>query len=80
MNFYQLISLLGTVVLLGIAWALCRNKKAINWKTVAWGIVLQFVFALLVLKTPPGRWLFGFMNTVITKLLSFQEAGASFLF
>ncbi|MBI4051854.1 MAG: NupC/NupG family nucleoside CNT transporter, partial [Elusimicrobia bacterium] len=61
-------------------WLFCRNKKHINWRTIIWGSILQFVFALLVLKTPPGRWFFSFMNDVITGLLSFQEEGGKFVF
>ncbi len=44
-------ALIGFVVILGIAWFLSNNKKAIRWKTVAWGLVLQIVIAILVLIT-----------------------------
>ncbi|MBI4668839.1 MAG: NupC/NupG family nucleoside CNT transporter, partial [Elusimicrobia bacterium] len=80
MSIQQIISFFGTIILLAILWLLCKDKKHINWRTVAWGCLLQFIFALLVLKTPPGRWFFSFMNDVITKLLSFQEEGGKFVF
>jgi CNT family concentrative nucleoside transporter len=45
---------IGFFLLLGIAFLLSSNRKAIRWKTVRWGIALQLLFALLVLK---GTWL-----------------------
>ena len=76
----RLISVLGTVVLVGIAWLFSMNRKKINWKTVAVGITLQVILALIVLVSPPGRWFFSKMNDVIVGMLSFSEAGAKFLF
>ncbi|MBI5573948.1 MAG: NupC/NupG family nucleoside CNT transporter [Elusimicrobia bacterium] len=76
----RLISVLGTVVLVGIAWLFSMNRKKINWKTVAVGITLQVILALIVLVSPPGRWFFSKMNDVIVKMLSFSEDGARFLF
>jgi len=49
-------ALIGFVVILGIAWGLSNNKKAIRWKTVGWGLVLQIVIAICVLK---GEWIAG---------------------
>lgn len=74
------ISVLGTVVLVGIAWLCSMNRKRINWKTVGVGIALQVILALIVLVSPPGRWFFSKMNDVIVKMLSFSEDGAKFLF
>lgn len=82
MNIYEGMSFLGTFALLGLGWLFCpvRLKKRINWRTVAWGSALQIIFAILVLKTPPGRAFFRFMNDVIVKLLSFTTDGARFVF
>jgi len=74
------ISVLGTVVLVGIAWLFSMNRKKINWKTVGVGIALQVILALIVLVSPPGRWFFSKMNDVIVRMLSFSEDGARFLF
>ncbi|MBP7828717.1 MAG: NupC/NupG family nucleoside CNT transporter [Kiritimatiellae bacterium] len=80
MDLHQIISLFGTVILLFIGWLFCKHRKSVRWRTILWGTALQLVFALLVLKTPPGRWLFNFMNDAIVKLLSFQEEGGKFVF
>jgi CNT family concentrative nucleoside transporter len=79
--FHQrLVSVLGMIVLLFIAWLLSVNRALIPWRLVFWGISLQIVFALLILKTPAGEAFFTWINTVIVSLLGFTEAGARFLF
>jgi len=47
-------ALIGFVVILGIAFLLSNNKRAIRWKTVRWGLLLQIVIAIAVLK---GEWI-----------------------
>lgn len=73
-------ALIGIPVLLGICVALSNNRKKINWKLVGFGISLQAFFAYLILKTPGGRWLFGQLNDAVLRILSFTEAGSSFVF
>ncbi|MEK7384547.1 MAG: nucleoside transporter C-terminal domain-containing protein [Elusimicrobiota bacterium] len=80
MNTSQLVSALGVVVMLGVAWLFSKDRKAINWRTIAWATALQFIFALLVLKTPPGRWFFTAANHAAVGLIGFQEEGAKFVF
>jgi len=70
----------GIFVLIGIAWLLSNNKKKINFRIVIWGLLLQIIFAIIILKTGPGQSLFFFARAFISKLLSFTDAGASFLF
>ncbi len=76
----RLISVFGCFVLLGIAWLMSNNKKKIDYRTVFWGLGLQLVFALIILKTPPGRAFFFYAKAAILKLLSFADHGAHFLF
>src|SRR5215471_9373921 len=47
--------LTGLIVIMTIAYALSTNRRAIDTRTVAWGLSLQIVFALIVLKTSAGR-------------------------
>jgi len=72
--------LVGLVVILGIAYAFSTNRRAIDVKTVAWGLGLQIVFALLVLKTDQGQWVFTQLSAGITRLLDFANVGAAFVF
>jgi len=76
----RLISVLGMVVFVGIAWLFSANRRAVPWRLVAWGVGLQFIFAILILKTAPGLWLFDWLNTAFTNLLGYTGEGARFLF
>lgn len=72
--------ILGILTILGICWLLSTNRRAIRWRTVAWGLGLQLVFAVLILKTTPGLWLFDAARSAVLRLLSFTDIGAGFLF
>lgn len=77
---FRYIGIVGIFVLLAIAYALSNNRKAINWKLVLWGMGLQLVFAIFILKTPLGQPFFDFFDTAVKKLLSFSDKGGDFLF
>ena len=70
----------GAIVILGIAYALSTNRRAIDLKTVLWGLGLQIVFALFVLKNEWGRQAFKHLGDLITRLLDFASVGSSFVF
>lgn len=71
---------LGIVVILSIALIMSNNRKKINYRLVLWGLGLQMTFALFILKTPIGRPIFSFFDKIISKLISFSDAGGNFLF
>ena len=73
-------SLCGLFVLLTIAFAWSSNRGAIDRKTVAWGLALQIVIALIVLRTTPGRTAFAAAGRGINWLLDFGSVGAAFVF
>jgi CNT family concentrative nucleoside transporter len=72
--------LVGLALILATAYALSTNRKAIKLRTVAWGLGLQFLFALIVLKTGAGQHAFQFMGEKIQRLLSFSTIGSAFVF
>jgi len=74
------ISALGILVFIGISYALSINRSAIRWRTIAWGLGLEFVFALLILKTPWGLNLFKSLGDVVSNFLSYSDVGAKFVF
>jgi len=76
----RLIGILGILTMIGIIFLLSSNKKAVKIRTIAWGLGLQFTFALIVLKTTPGRWFFLRVNDVVIAVLNCAQAGASFVF
>ena len=63
-----------------MAFILSNNRRQINYRIVGWGLSLQFLFGVFILKTPFGKPLFGFFDKVITRLISFSDAGSDFLF
>src|SRR5262245_432954 len=72
--------LTGLIVILTIAYAFSTNRRAIDRRTVAWGLSLQIVFALIVLKTTVGQRVFQSLASVINRLLDFAFVGSSFVF
>ena len=73
-------SLCGLFVLLLIAFAWSSDRSAIDRKTVGWGLALQIVIALIVLRTTPGRTAFAAAGRGINWLLDFGSVGAAFVF
>jgi CNT family concentrative nucleoside transporter len=76
----RLAGLLGIAAILGVAYILSTDRKAIRLKTVAWGIGLQITFAIFVLRFEAGRWLFQKAGDAVNKLLSFAVVGSEFVF
>tara|TARA_B100000963_G_scaffold26076_1_gene19524 strand:- start:73 stop:1293 length:1221 start_codon:yes stop_codon:yes gene_type:complete len=76
-NFFGII---GVFTLLFIAYILSENRESINKKTVGYGLLFQFMFALFILKTPFGAPIFSFLDSAINTLINFSTYGSDFLF
>ncbi|TVP60578.1 MAG: NupC/NupG family nucleoside CNT transporter [Gemmatimonadales bacterium] len=76
----RLRSLLGLLAIGLIAWLLSVNRRKIPWRVVIWGVSLQLLFAIFILKTPMGAGLFAVLNTLVVALLGFTVEGARFIF
>jgi CNT family concentrative nucleoside transporter len=72
--------ILGIAVLLGICFLLSKNRKAINWRTVAVGVIGQYLLAIAILKVPFINLIFDKIASFFTAILRFTEAGSKFLF
>lgn len=72
--------ILGIVVILGLSWLLSNNKKAINYRLVASGLLFQLILAVIILKIPAGQVFFAWLGRAITRLLEFADRGAEFVF
>ena len=72
--------LFGLAVLIGITWLFSNNKRAVDWKLVATGLILQIAFASLVLLVPGGREVFDWLGQLFVKVLSFVNEGSNFIF
>jgi CNT family concentrative nucleoside transporter len=76
----RVMSLVGLLVFLAIAWALSTNRRAIRLRTILWGLGLQFALAVFVLKTPVGQQVFSWVGGKITRLLNLSFVGSDFVF
>ncbi len=71
--------LLGMAVLIAIAWVFSTDRKAIAWKTVATGLLIQLVLAIGILYVPFLQVFFEVIGKVFVKILAFTNEGVTFL-
>ncbi|ARC83574.1 nucleoside transporter, NupC family protein [Clostridium argentinense CDC 2741] len=76
----KIIGIFGLAIFILIAYLFSTNRKKVDWKLVTIGVVLQVIFALLVLKVPLGQKFFQFASNIIDKLLQFTTEGTAFVF
>jgi CNT family concentrative nucleoside transporter len=70
---------LGLIVILAVAWLLSSHRRAIRLRILAWGLGLQFLFAILVLRTDFGL-VFQAIGKGVNAMLDYAEVGSQFLF
>lgn len=80
MSFPQVMSVVGFFVMLAIGYALSRNRKAVQLKVVVWGVALQWLMAVLLLKVPAGAWALGKASDAVTGVLDHAFIGSGFVF
>ncbi|MFL5471192.1 MAG: NupC/NupG family nucleoside CNT transporter, partial [Gemmatimonadales bacterium] len=76
----RLTGLFGIVALVAIAIALSHNRRQIRWRVVAWGLALQLLFAIFVLRIPAGQQLFRALGSFVTGILNYSYIGSQFVF
>ncbi|MDP6944106.1 MAG: Na+ dependent nucleoside transporter N-terminal domain-containing protein, partial [Myxococcota bacterium] len=76
----RVFSFVGLFAFVALAWALSTDRRAVNWKTVVWGLALQLGIAAAILLPDFGQTLFAGVDRGVRGLLAFSEAGADFLF
>lgn len=69
------ISALGLFVMIGLAWLMSAHRRRVNWQLVAMGLLLQFGFAWLTLRTETGRLTFDALGQLFSHVLDFVDAG-----
>ncbi|MGA2746709.1 MAG: nucleoside transporter C-terminal domain-containing protein [Candidatus Sulfotelmatobacter sp.] len=72
--------ILGLLTMLGLAYAFSTNRGAIRKKTVAWGLGLQIVFAVFVLRVDYGRRMFQAAGDAASWVLNYAFVGSEFIF
>jgi CNT family concentrative nucleoside transporter len=76
----RLISFFGLWVMLALAWALSENRKRVHVRLIVTGMLFQLVFALLILKTAPGRMVFDALQRFVNGIIACGNEGSTFLF
>jgi CNT family concentrative nucleoside transporter len=76
----QWTGILGILAILGACWVFSTERKAIQWKIVAWGIGLQLLFAVIVLKFDFGQRAMSVAGAAVNQLLHYATDGATFVF
>ncbi len=76
----KVLSLFGLAVFLGLAWSLSLDRRRFPWRTVLWGLGIQFTLAVLILKTAAGEWVFLQLQEAFLALMGFAAEGAGMVF
>ena len=77
-TFYR--GIIGMGFLIFISFLLSNNRKAINWKAASFGLIIQLILAIGVLKIPFVQAIFEFAGKIFVKILDFTMEGTKFLF
>ncbi len=77
---HRFVGVLGMLTMMTLAWLFSTDRKAINKKTVAWGLALQIAFAFIVMRWEYGRLIFQKAGAGVNWLLDFAFYGSSFVF
>ncbi len=76
----RFIGVVGLVMILGIAYTFSTDRKKVSRRLILWGLILQFAFALLVMKWSVGQRVLAGISNVVKLGLEKADAGAAFLF
>ena len=76
----QLQSALGIFALLGFAWIISENRRAVSWHQAAIGLAVTFATAVLLLKVPGVTAAFAAINDAVGVIAAASRAGTSFVF
>lgn len=72
--------MLGMAFIMFLAWLFSTNRKAISWRVVGTGLIIQLILALAILYVPFVQSVFDVLGKIFVKILGFSDAGAKFLF
>lgn len=72
--------ILGMISLVVIAWLFSTDRKRINWKTVGFALLMQFMIAISVIAFPAVQSVFEFLGSLFVAVLDWTKAGSTFLF
>jgi CNT family concentrative nucleoside transporter len=76
----RIISFIGLIAMIAVAYLLSSDRKKINWKTVLSGVGLQILLGVLILKTETGQSVFESARVIFTGILNYTNEGSRFIF
>lgn len=76
----RFISVAGMLVYVGISWVFSKHRRKVRWRPVLWGMGMQFVFALVILRTSHGFSAFKFVGDTVARFLDYTDVGSAFVF
>ena len=76
----RMVGVFGIAAILGLGVLLSSNRRRISPRVIAWGLGLQAVFAVFVLRIPVGQTIFRALGQAVTAVLGFSYAGSTFVF
>ena len=76
----RFVGIIGIIAIFLICYGLSNNRKAINYKTICMGFLLQISFAIFIFKVPLGQKMFMLIGEFIRKILDFAYEGGTFVF
>ena len=80
MQMPQAISFIGLIAMMAIAWMLSTDKKAMDFRIIIGGLLLQVALAIFILKTPIGIGIFQWLAQIATDIVDLSDSGAAFIF
>jgi CNT family concentrative nucleoside transporter len=72
--------ILGLILLLAVAWLASRDRRGVRWRIVGAALALQVIFALLVLRTTPGRVVLNWLSKRVETVIGYTRSGTDFVF
>ncbi len=76
----RLTGLIGIALFVAIGVLLSHDRRRIRWRVIGWGLGLQVLFAIFVLRIPAGQALFRWLGSLVTAILSYSYIGSTFVF
>ncbi|KAJ8026189.1 Solute carrier family 28 member 3 [Holothuria leucospilota] len=73
-------SAVGLPIFIFFTYIFSKNPRRVKWRPVVWGLVLQFILGIFILRTSLGRSIFQWLGCIVGDFLNFTDAGSKFVF
>ncbi|KAL5007130.1 hypothetical protein ScPMuIL_015936 [Solemya velum] len=77
---WNLVSLSGIVIFTILTYIFSKDRSKVAWHTIFWGLALQFIFGLIIMRTAWGAGSVRWVGDRFTEFMSYSEDGSAFVF